>query len=67
MVNVYTEEEAKEKTCCNKPGRCIASGCMAWRQYVEHSTINNVQHDMSVKLEMISTAIGGYCGLGGKP
>ena len=65
MINVYTEEEAKEKVCCKgmEPRdadgtmwSCRASMCMAWR-YVE--TLDPET--------LTQKKVAGYCGLGGKP
>lgn len=56
MGRTYTEEKAKEKTCCNKTGRCIASGCMAWRWIDDEDRFSNCGESTK-----------GYCGLAGKP
>ena len=56
MINVYTEEEAKEKYCPDGRGMCSASTCMAWR-YVE--TLN--------PKTLLHVQVAGYCGLAGKP
>jgi hypothetical protein len=67
MINVYTEEDAKKKVCPQaiymlgmKPLiNCMGGGCMAWRDVMEYTN----DKDMT----LITTVIGGYCGLGGKP
>lgn len=66
MINVYTEEEAKEKVCPQAVHmlgmspliNCMGGGCMAWNR------VNSYFDD--VKREMVHP-VEGYCGLGGKP
>ena len=67
MINVYTEEEAKEKVCpqaIHMLGmqpliNCMGGGCMAWKDYVEYSSTKD--------FKLTTTVRGGYCGLAGKP
>ena len=59
MINLHTEEEAKEKRC---PGHmpnadCWPRTCMAWRWK------ENILDPDTLK-EVLKY---GYCGLGGKP
>lgn len=65
MINVYTEEEAKKITCCNKVGRCVASGCMAWRWAGGLSDYIHPEDALDgIGRESMEQ---GYCGLAGKP
>ena len=67
MTNVYTEEEAKKKMCCqaihmlgmSPVVNCMAGSCMAWRDAIELSS--------NSEMRLVTTVIGGYCGLAGKP
>lgn len=56
MINIYTEEEAKEKFCPSLGMDCKTSECMAWR-FIE--TLN--------PKTLLHVQVAGYCGLGGKP
>ena len=68
MINVYTEEEAKEKVCPQAVHmlgmqpliNCMGGRCMAWRwkheDFVDEFAGNKVEYKGK-----------GYCGLGGKP
>ena len=59
-----TEEEAKQKWCCqvNADAKCIGSACMAWRQEWHFKGHPDGTFDT------LPTANGhGYCGLAGKP
>ena len=73
-----TEEEAKQKACCNggctpmANGPCIASLCMAWRWIMPVPTFQEV--DPSTPITRNKThgykapePTHGYCGLAGKP
>lgn len=69
-----TEDEAKQKACCNggrppmENGPCIASACMAWRwetkelrkatQYMDNTTEGYFQGPTGIRAE-------GHCGLAG--
>ena len=58
MNRVYTEEEAKAKTCPSLGGKCVVSGCMAWRW------MPGLYDDKTLKMKPQKE---GYCGLAGKP
>jgi hypothetical protein len=73
MINVYTEEEAKEKMCpqaihflgMSPMINCMGGGCMAWRWKNREFICNYKGKDIFA--DDADDDNKGYCGLGGKP
>jgi hypothetical protein len=73
VINVYTEEEAKEKVCPQAVHmlgmspliNCMGGRCMAWRR---GDSIEKITHlaGGSMGIEYVANDRG-YCSLGGKP
>jgi hypothetical protein len=61
-----TEDEAKTKWCPKIEhrgwGKCIGSGCMAWRWM-----LNVGENPENPAEATILPPVKGYCGLGGRP
>ena len=64
MVQIYTIEEAKTKSCCMMNKCCEASGCMAWKNHVTFKEIpQQGNRPQPPKSESTVDKNKGYCGL----
>ena len=75
MINIYTEEEAKEKVCPQAVHmlgmspliNCMGGGCMAWRWEGSLAVFMYKGKNMGKNVPGDIGDPKGYCSLGGKP